>query len=151
MMKIVIAYDGSRSADAAVDEVLRRAWPAGTEVRIVTAVPAPTLAMSGEGMAFYGPMWDRALAAAREQAHGQVQQVLDRFRARPDLKTGFELRDDTAKSAILDVVRRWGADLLVLGSQGTTAMGRLFVGSVCHAMVSHAPCTVEIVRPPLAA
>ena len=149
-MKIVVAYDGSKNADAAVDEVLKRLWPAGTEVRIVTAVPACP-ALGGEGMAFYSPMWEKAQAAAREDAHRRIQNVVGRFRARPELKIGYELRDETANAALLDVVRRWGADLLVLGSQGTTALGRLFVGSVCHAMVAHAPCTVEIVRPPLAA
>jgi nucleotide-binding universal stress UspA family protein len=150
-MKIVIAYDGSKNADAAVGEVLHRLWPAGSEVRIVMAVPVSPMAMSAEGLAFYGPIWEKAQAAAREEAHRQIRAVLDRFKARPDLKASYELRDETANAALLDVVRRWGADLLVLGSQGTTAMGRLFVGSVCHAMVAHAPCTVEIVRPPLAA
>jgi len=150
-MKIVVAYDGSKNADAAVSEVLQRLWPAGSEVRIVMAVPAFPLALPAEGAAFYGPVWEKAQAAARERAHTQVRQVMERFRARPDLKAAYELRDETAKAALLDAVRRWGADLLVLGSQGTTAMGRLFVGSVCHAMVAHAPCTVEIVRPPLAA
>jgi len=149
-MKIIIAYDGSKSADAAVSEVIERLWPAGSEVRIVTAVPSCP-ALGGEGLGFYTPMWDKAQAAAREDAHRRVRDVVERFRTRPDLKVGYELRDETPNAAILDVVRRWGADLLVLGSQGTTALGRLFVGSVCHAMVAHAPCTVEVVRPPLAA
>ncbi|HET8948245.1 MAG TPA: universal stress protein [Candidatus Polarisedimenticolia bacterium] len=150
-MKIVLAYDGSRNADAAVNEVLNRAWPAGSEVRLVTAVPIAPVPIAAEGMAVYGPVWDQAQAAVRDLAHRRVREVLERFRARPDLKVSFELRDEPASAALLDVVRRWGADLLVLGSQGTTALGRLFVGSVCHSMVSHAPCTVEIVRPPLAA
>jgi nucleotide-binding universal stress UspA family protein len=150
-MRIVVAYDGSKNADAAVTEVLNRLWPEGTEVRIVTAVPVAPLALSAEGLAFYHPMWEKAQAAARDQAHAMVKDVLERFRARPDLRTSFELRDEPPNAALLDVVRRWGADLLVLGSQGKTALGRLFVGSVCHTMVAHAPCTVEIVRPPLAA
>lgn len=150
-MKIVLAYDGSRNADAAVNEVLNRTWPAGTEVRLVTAVPIAPVPLAAEGMAVYGAVWDKAQAAVRELAHRRVREVLERFRARPDLKASFELRDEPATVALLDVVRRWGADLLVLGSQGTTALGRLFVGSVCHSMVSHAPCSVEIVRPPLAA
>jgi nucleotide-binding universal stress UspA family protein len=150
-MKIVIAYDGSPSADAAVEEVLRRTWPAGSEVRLVTAVPLALSAPLAGGVEFYGPLWEKAHAAAREQAYRRLQQTLDRFRSRPDLTTSYELCDEGASAALLGVVKRWKADLLVLGSQGTTAMGRLFIGSVCHAMVSHAPCTVEVVRPPLAA
>lgn len=146
-MKIVIGYDGSKTADAAVDHVLQRPWPPGSEVRIVTAVPVFLSAFSAEGMA-YGPVWDKAVAAAREDAHGRIQKILERFRTHPDLKASYEIRDETPSFALLDVIKRWKADLLVLGSQGTTAMGRLFIGSVCHAMVSHAPCAVEIVRPP---
>src|SRR5262245_7068641 len=37
-MRILIAYDGSPSADYAIDEVVRRPWPAGTEVRVVTVL-----------------------------------------------------------------------------------------------------------------
>ena len=150
-MKIVIGYDGSKTADAAVDEVLKRPWPPGSEVRIVTVVPVFRTAFAADGMAYYGPVWEKAVAAARENAHGRIKNILERFRAHPDLKASYEIRDETPTVALLDVIKRWGADLLVLGSQGTTAMGRLFVGSVCHAMVSHAPCAVEIIRPPHAA
>ena len=150
-MKIVIGYDGSLGADAAVDEVLRRMWPAGTEVRLAAAVATPILVPAAGGVDVFGPMWEKAQAVTREETRVRIQRVLERFKARPDLKTSYELRDESAKQALLDVVRRWEADLLVLGSQGTTAMGRLFVGSVCHAMVAHAPCTVEIVRPRIAA
>lgn len=149
-MRIVIAYDGSENADAAVSEVLKRLWPAGSEVRIVTAVPASP-SFSAEGLAFLGPMWEKVQAAAREQAQRKLREVVERFKARPDLKASFDLRDEPAHVALLDVIKRWGADLLVMGSQGTTALGRMFVGSVCHAMVSRAPCSVEIVRPRLAA
>jgi len=150
-MKIVIGYDGSASADAAVNEVLNRTWPAGTEVRIVTAVPVYRTVLPGEGLAFYSPVWGRTVAAAREQAGRRIDQVIERFGARPDLRTSSELRDEAPAVALLEVVRQWGADLLVLGSQGMSALERLFIGSVCHAMVSNAPCTVEVVRLPLAA
>jgi nucleotide-binding universal stress UspA family protein len=150
-MKILVAYDGSASADAAVEEVLRRSWPAGSEVRLVTAVQCPLVAPASGGVEVYGPLWEQARAVQRDQAHRRLQEVLKRFKARSDLKTSFEVREEGVKGALLDVIRRWGADLLMVGSQGTTAMGRLFVGSVCHAMVSHAPCNVEVVRPTTAA
>ena len=150
-MKIVIGYDGSASADAAVAEVLRRTWPGGTEVRVVTAVPVPVGAPIAGGIELYGPLWEKTRTVMREQAQRRIREVLARFASRPDLVATSELREEGAVSALLDVVTQWGADLLVLGSQGTTAMGRLFVGSVCHALVAHSPCTVEVVRAPLAA
>jgi nucleotide-binding universal stress UspA family protein len=150
-MRILIGYDGSQSADAAVREVIERAWPAGSEVRLVTALPSVMPPPAAGGVEYYGPVWEQARTVAREQAHARLLQVLEGFRGRPDLATSYELRDEDPKTALLGAAREWGADLLVLGSQGTTALGRLFVGSVCHSMVSHAPCSVEVVRAPLAA
>ena len=150
-MRILIGYDGSASADAAVGEVLRRSWPAGSEVRLVTALTSVIAPPIAGGVEYYGPVWEKARAVAREQAHERIMKVLENFRGRPELVTSYELRDEDPKTALLYAAREWRADLLILGSQGTSALGRLFVGSVCHAMVSHAPCSVEVVRGPIAA
>jgi len=40
----------------------------------------------------------------------------------------------------------WGADLIVVGSHGRTGVKRWLLGSVAGAIVSHAPCSVEVVR-----
>jgi nucleotide-binding universal stress UspA family protein len=45
---------------------------------------------------------------------------------------------------IVEAAVNWGADLIVLGSQGRT--GRLSVGSVAHNVLLHAPCSVLVVR-----
>ena len=37
-MKVLLAIDGSRHSEAAVAEVARRPWPAGTEVKILTVI-----------------------------------------------------------------------------------------------------------------
>lgn len=39
-----------------------------------------------------------------------------------------------------------GADLIVVGSHGRSALGRAFLGSVSHGVVNHAHCPVTIVR-----
>ena len=38
------------------------------------------------------------------------------------------------------------ADLIVLGSHGYTGIKRFLLGSVALSVVSHAPCSVEVVR-----
>jgi nucleotide-binding universal stress UspA family protein len=47
---------------------------------------------------------------------------------------------------IIGEARKWSADLIVLGSHGYTGLKRLLLGSVALFVVSHAPCSVEIVR-----
>jgi nucleotide-binding universal stress UspA family protein len=145
-MKILLAYDGSPSAEAAVDEVLRRPWPPASEVRLVTVIEPPVGVESANGEVLYAPLLERVRATMREEAFHRVQKALERFRGRSDLITSCEIREGMAKHAILDAIQEWGADLVVTGSNGARGIARLFLGSVSHALVTHAPCSVEVVR-----
>ena len=49
-------------------------------------------------------------------------------------------------STILDVARKHGARLLVLGSQGRNGFSEFFLGSTSHKVARHAPMPVTIVR-----
>jgi nucleotide-binding universal stress UspA family protein len=40
-----------------------------------------------------------------------------------------------------------GADAIVIGARGLGPLDRLLLGSVSTAVVSHAPCSVEVFRP----
>ena len=52
------------------------------------------------------------------------------------------------KRMIVDEAENWNADLIVVGSHGYPAWERLLLGSVSQAVVSHAQCSVEVVRQP---
>jgi nucleotide-binding universal stress UspA family protein len=62
------------------------------------------------------------------------------------LKVETAIREGDARSAIVDEARKWSADLIVMGSHGYTGLKRLLLGSVASFVVSHAPCSVEVVR-----
>ena len=150
-MKIVVAYDGSPSADAAVDVVLKRPWPEGTQVRVVTVVETSVFYPMANGIEVYPPISEKIRASVRENAYRSAQVAVERLKARPGITAGYELREGEVKRALLEAIREWGADLVIVGSHGKGALGRLFLGSVSHALVTHAPCNVEVVRSPLAA
>jgi nucleotide-binding universal stress UspA family protein len=144
-MKILVAYDGSPASEAALDEVIRRPWPEGTKVRIVTAVERPLPAPPPDG-AIYGPIVERMRSSLREEAYRRIQGALERFRPRPELEMSFELKEGNPKQALLDSIREWGAELVITGSHGSSGLARLFLGSVSHALVTHSPCSVEVVK-----
>jgi nucleotide-binding universal stress UspA family protein len=62
------------------------------------------------------------------------------------LKIESAVREGDARSLVVDEARKWSADLIVLGSHGYSGIKRLLLGSVASSVVSHAPCSVEIVR-----
>jgi nucleotide-binding universal stress UspA family protein len=65
---------------------------------------------------------------------------------RKGLKVESVVRDGHPQTVIVDEARKRSADLILLGSHGRTGLKRLLLGSVALSVVSHAPCSVEVVR-----
>jgi nucleotide-binding universal stress UspA family protein len=145
-MKILVAYDGSPAAEAAVDEVVRRPWPPGSQVLLVTIVDGVLPVTSG--VEIYAPVLERLRSSYREEAHARIKRVMERLKGRTDLDANYELRDGTAKKGLLESIRDWEPDLVVVGSRRSIGLSHLFLGSVCHTLINQAPCNVEVIKPP---
>jgi nucleotide-binding universal stress UspA family protein len=118
-VRIVVGFHSSPDAEVAVDAVASRAWPAGSEVRFVTA--------RGAGMP--------APAAV----------PVDTLRA-AGLSTSNVIREGKPGPVLLDEVDKWGADALFVGTRDLHGMPHLLHGSVASAVAAHAACSVEVVR-----
>lgn len=143
-MKILLAIDGSDCSNAAVDEVGRRPWPAGTEVHIVTVDPPlePSLFRSTAPTVL-----DELVKQQRASAVQHLTEAVATLEQRaPGLRVMSMLLEGVPKEAILDEAERWEADLIVVGSHGYGAVKRLLLGSVSLAVATNAPCSVQIVR-----
>jgi nucleotide-binding universal stress UspA family protein len=77
-----------------------------------------------------------------------VDYAMDMF-----LEAGFHVSMQTVKGMPRDVLtneaRRWEADCIFVGARGTTTDrtgDRVGLGSVAAALISSAPCSVEITR-----
>lgn len=147
-MRVLVAYDGSPAADTAIDQVLLRPWPAGTQIHVVTVLETPILYPMSNGMAgAFPPLNEAALRSLREGAETSVRDAALRLAAKRGVVVSHEVREGDVKGALLDAIRERRCDLVIVGSHGKGAFGRLFLGSVSHALVTHAPCNVEVVRP----
>jgi len=132
--RIVAAFDGSSEAAAAVRAAAARSWPAGSELRIVTAIHGRTF----ELLAGSEP------GADEFQALGA--QLRDDLRSR--MEVSLVQRDDEPKQMILREADRWEADCIFLGARGLSRFQRAFLGSVSGAVAARASCSVEIVKEP---
>lgn len=147
-MRILLATDGSDFSRAAAEEIVHRPWPEGTEVRVIS-VAHPIIAAVADPTMTGMAMHEQSLIGAREHARAALEETLQVLRdKRPDLKLSHVMPEGSIKGEILDEAERWNADLLIVGSQGHNLVTRFLLGSVSHAMALHAPCSVEIVRPP---
>lgn len=122
-MKLLVAYDGSDYARAAVHDLSRAGLPATAEV-LVAAVA------------------DRQPEAAETAIEGA--KLLSKEWA--DWSVRAEGLVGSPAMALIEMADEWQPDLLVAGSHGRTAFGRFLLGSVSHKLVGEARCSVRVAR-----
>ena len=146
-MRVLLAVDGSLCSEAAVSEVASRVWPPQTELRVIIAYELP-LAPAPEVWALPAEYFDRLDQAAREHANGVRQAVELKLTKTlgPSVRITGNILPGSPRSVILEEAERWSADLIVVGSHGYGKWQRFLLGSVSQAIVSHARCSVEVVR-----
>ena len=146
-MKILLATDGSDCSKAAVNSVAERPWPEGSEVKIISAMEIPH-APTTETWVFPDSYYSELDRVAREQSEAAVKDAVERIESRKAsrLEIITKIINGSAGEVILDEAERWDADLIVLGSHGYSGWQRFLLGSVSHAVATHAHCSVEIVR-----
>jgi len=147
-VKVLIGYDGSKSADAALADLQTAGLPAKIQAKVVT-VTTPWTAVPPEGLA--GSRLERESAAiaktSRKQAQAMAEQAAARLRKSfPGWKVTSEAVLDHPAEGLIRSAETWKADLVVLGTHGRSAFGRLLLGSVAQKVLNHAPCDVRIVR-----
>jgi nucleotide-binding universal stress UspA family protein len=144
-MKILLAIDGSPCSDTAVAAVASRPWPDGSAVTVLTALETP---MPPTPVTWAVPLtyFEDMEAALRKQGQNIVDRALQKLKSNKTLRTDAVLAPGSPRSVILDEAEIWGADLIVMGSHGYGALKRFLLGSVSQAVVSHAKCSVEVVR-----
>lgn len=146
-MKVLLATDGSPFSDAAVEEVVRRPWPEGGELRIISVVE-PFVPPTADAWEIPSNYYEQMMEVAQKQAAEAVDKAAERLKSaageKPQITTA--VISGHPKHAILEEAERWGADLIVVGSHGYRGLTKFLLGSVSQAIASHAKCSVEIVR-----
>jgi nucleotide-binding universal stress UspA family protein len=150
-MKILLATDGSKQSDAAIEMVSIFAFQTPGEIRIVSVVDMalpPTLDFYGGN---YFPPTTELENVARENAmkvlEMTMQKLMNKFTSE-NVTITTEVLIGSPESRIVETAEEMHADLIVVGSHGYNRWERLLLGSVSDSVVHHAPCSVLIVRAP---
>jgi nucleotide-binding universal stress UspA family protein len=143
--RILVPLDGSATAQRGLDEAMRLARLTGARMRLVHVVDlASVLAPAREG--FLGPV-DDLLAPARAAGVALLRMARANAEAHGLVVDAVEL--DTAggrvADAVLHEVRRWPADVVVLGTHGRRGVRRLMLGSDAEQVLRRSPVPVMLV------
>ena len=143
-MKILLAVDGSECSADTVEAVASRPWPPGTIVRVLSVVK-PIALLTPEIAIYSSESLDIGQQKATENAREFTTRMGDWLQS-SGLAAETAVRSGEPRSIILDEAQEWDADLIVVGSHGHTGVKRWLLGSVAQSIVSHAGCSVEVVR-----
>jgi len=149
-MKILIATDGSKFSENAIEKVAGFILSdTSNEIKVITVVePFTPMAPDTFGVAI--DYYREAEKAASENAAESVKKACDELQEKfGDLEINIKsdvIKGKYPKHAIVDEASEWGADLIVVGSHGYGFWDRMLLGSVSSAVVHHAPCSVLVVR-----
>lgn len=157
-MKVMIAYDGSAYADAALDDLRYAGLPREAEALIISVgdglVNTSSSIAEVVGTALTARRVTSAIAVARAQAARLLleargfaaqarRRVLSYF---PDWEVRTRVLEGSPSRELLREAERWRPDIIVVGSQGRSALGRFFLGSVSKALAAKARCSVRVAR-----
>ena len=157
-MKVLVAYDGSAYADAALEDLRRAGLPREAEALIVSvsdglvhpSSPIDDIA----GSTRTSLRVTSAIALAREQAAQALEEAKE-FAAKagervrsyfPDWEVRVEGIAGTPSQELAQRADEWKPDLIVVGSQGRSALGRFFLGSVSKKLATESSSSVRVAR-----
>lgn len=143
-MKILVAVDDSPHSDRAVQFVARMRWPAGSRV-IVATVTLPDVAPAVAGADAGLPIAVEVSEEQRRHARGVVARAEGELRG-AGIATESRIPIGDPRDALLRLAEDERVDLMVLGSHGRTGLAKLLLGSVSSHLVTHAACSVLVVK-----
>lgn len=157
-MKILIAYDGSPCAEAALDDLQRAGLSPTAEAFVVSVTevwlppPPPSMYEVVEEATEADSPAELRREHVKETPAVEEARLLA-VRAQERLRNnfpGWEVRaEGLYGSPAREVIRladEWGPNLVVVGSHGHSALGRLVLGSVSQKVVTEARTSVRVAR-----
>ncbi|MBL8188438.1 MAG: universal stress protein [Acidobacteria bacterium] len=140
-MKVLVAYDGSACADAAIAELPRAGLPEEVECMVLSVIENWLPPPSGLEIVQHIDRDQEYMLLAMEAAN-RLREIAPGWIVKAELSVG------APASQILEKAEQWKPELIVMGAHGRTALGRFFFGSVSQKVLHEARCSVRVAREP---
>jgi nucleotide-binding universal stress UspA family protein len=145
-VRLLLALDGSRGAEKALEQIAARNWPAKSEVRVVTVDQPLELTLVGS----VAPPLRKTVKSFNTTEHQKLQRFVDKEARKlksAGLRTMADVMEGDPKKVLVEVAEEWRADCIFLGATGlSNRLERFLLGSTAGAVAARAHCSVEVVR-----
>ncbi|MCE9636600.1 MAG: universal stress protein [Planctomycetes bacterium] len=141
---LLVALDMTQGSTRALRVAIDLARSCGSKLVALHVVAPPGAALMAAGDVYLPETW--SLEAERvAQAQREFGTWVKDF---PKSGVDVEARvvEGNPAEVVIDEAKAVGADLVVVGSHGKTAVHEFFVGSVAHNVATHCPVSVLVVR-----
>ena len=146
---ILIAYDGSADAQAAIERA--GDFLSGQRATVLTVWEpfVDVLTRSGAGMVIGDVDYESVDRSSEEQARQRADEGAQLAqRAGLDAQPRVHGRTASVADCILEEAAEIGADAIVMGTRGLTGVKSFLLGSVSHAVLQHSERPVIVVPSP---
>lgn len=142
--KILVPVDGSTCAMKGLNEALDLAGVLHARIKLLHIVNELILEPSLAPAEYH----ERLIESMRETGKAVLAEAQSlAIQREADVETELaETIGGRASDCIIDAAKRWGADLIVMGTHGRRGMSRLAMGSDAELVVRSAPAPVLLVR-----
>ncbi len=140
---ILVGVDGSAESDAAIRWATHEAVMRHVAVTLTHVVPPVAASWPT------GPVYADITEWQRNNASHVLEQALKTIQATVSESLLPDVHTETLNSSVVSTLVRASDDkqMIVVGSRGSGALGRLLLGSVSTGLVHHASCPVAVIRP----
>jgi nucleotide-binding universal stress UspA family protein len=135
--RVLLATDGSPNATLAARSAIELCERTGSELHVVHV---------GEYLPTYFAYTEEEPAELRRNAQRLLEGQVESIRAAGGAVAGTHLRLGRPAEQIVDLSEDLGVGVVVVGSQGQSALRRAVLGSVSESVVRYAHCPVFVVR-----
>jgi nucleotide-binding universal stress UspA family protein len=136
---IVVGYDGSPEARAALSLAVERARMGGARCRVVVVHAIEPPDGRWDGVAY-----QQLVETTFERARSMLADLPEQVPGLAALEWSTELVTGSPAAGIADVAEFHGATEIVVGTRGY-GRARSLLGSVSHALVRYAACPVTVI------
>jgi nucleotide-binding universal stress UspA family protein len=144
--RIVIGFDGSKGAFAAVDTVAARKWMPQTKVKLLAATEPLMPSAIGRFIPPVSKAVDEVNVIEDHWISDLAQTALEKLR-QAGIEAHFHMHPGNPKHVLVQEAESWGADCIFLGANAWGGrLARILLGSTASAVAARAHCSVEAVR-----